>query len=166
MAPSSPPPFALESFRYSSKAAPTSNFSSILVAPGRRRGKRPRLQMAPDTVVAWGLYAANCSDVESFMQACIGCKDAAHAHSIVIVDELPAPCGGVTHSFPTSQLLRAPVPKKRSQMAAEPLSSSVGRVGSSAGGVGSSARRVASILNWQKTRTLLRLLTVIYPLAE
>lgn len=106
--------------------------------------------MHQDTKVAWGLYASNCSDVDTFTDACIGCSDAGTTFGVAIVDELPpsarASCSAVPNTFATGQLLRLP-PSWATTSAPN-------------------ATRALSVLNWSKTRALLQLLIAIFPLAE
>lgn len=60
-------------------------------------------------VVAWGLYARSCIDVNIFTSACVGCRDA-HTFGVALIDDLqPDGCDAVSHAIEAAAVLPAAV---------------------------------------------------------
>lgn len=184
---SPPPPPALASFRQLA-ASPTANRSTKIVAG--KSGKRPRVQMRSDATIAWGVYAPSCAQVDAFADACIGCATRGLTFGVAIVDILTSSssggssassnstaastssCAGATHAFPASQFLAPPPTTLLSSSTLLASSSSSSLLPSSSPSSSSPSpsteriNRTASLLNWSKTRALVRLVVALFPLAD
>lgn len=142
--------------------APSGPSAAVVLEPTAMPGKRLRLHLSPEALIAIGMYSRTCAAVDDFTAACIGCLPppaaaAQRPHRVrlfALVDELPPSgrCLG-THTYDADDL----VPELAALRASHGLQTADAwrRSGT-----------LASSLNLPKLRAVMRLMVVGAPRAS
>ena len=112
-------------------------------------------------VIAWGVYARGCDEVDAFARACVGCHDS-QTHSVALID---TPRVTDNASYGAWRCASATYTFQSEQVALPPHSAGWPVLARKAGALAAPVVPASDLRYWPRTQALFRQLTAAVPMA-